>query len=117
MSSQNNCKLPAYSKPLFDLIQSGQRPNNSINVFIGQLAWQKGRVFSVSYPTRTIVLPPWDDPLPFYWPVPTCDVLVHDTGYAETNYLEDLVFSLLRDGASIVRTVSPEFLLTVFHKE
>lgn len=110
-------KLPPFGKSLNEIVQKGFRPTNSINLFIGHNAWNKGQNFSISYPTRTLVLPPWLSPSNFYWPVTQCDVLIFDTGYADIKYVEDLVFSLYSDRADIVRYISPEFTLTVYRKE
>jgi hypothetical protein len=110
-------KFLPYSKPLADLIKSGFAPSNDVNVFLGQNAWAKGKKFAVSYPERTLVLPPWENPSDFYWPVKECDVLVCDTGYAELDYLHDLALCLYESAASIVRMISPDFKITIYHKE
>ncbi len=110
-------KLPPYAKPLFELQQNGSRPSNSVNIWIGANAWKKGRAFSASMPSRTIVLPPWLSPFEFYWPVKGCDILINDTGQSEVDYIEDIVCCLYTDGADIVRYVAPNFQLTLFHKD
>ena len=99
-------KIPPYGKPLAELIKSGKTPNNSINLFIGNLAWQKGKNFSVSCPERTLIIPPWDAPYLYWWPVNSCDVIIFDTGYAEQDYINDLVECLYTDGADIARYIS-----------
>ena len=109
--------IPPYSKPLHDLQLTGHAPKNSVYIWIGNNAWIKGKSFSASQPTRNIVLPPWDAPEKYKWPVFECDILIQDTGYAELDYVTDLVFCLYQDGASIVRYVAPDFTLTVFHKD
>lgn len=106
-----------YSKPLRDLIASGYAPSNDVNIFLGQYAWRNGKSFAIFHPDRTIILPPWENPNDFYWPVRECDVLVFDTGYAESDYLHDLAFCLYESEACAVRMICPDFKLTVYHKE
>ena len=110
-------KIPPYALPLLRLQQDGVPPRNSINIFIGDKSWQKGKSFSVTYPTRTITLPPWKSPANYQWPVMDCDILIHDTGYASTDYLDDLVYCLYKSGALIVRSIAPDFSLTVYEKD
>lgn len=112
-----NMKLPPYAKPLYELITSGFHPNNDINVFIGNKAWNKGKAFSVSFPERTCLVPPWDSPCSYYWPVNNCDILVVDTGYANSDYLYELAECLYEHCAKIVRVISPDFKLSIYHKE
>jgi len=106
---KNMKKIPPYGKPLFDLLSSGSRPKNDINLFIGYKAWEKGKAFSISYPCRTLTLPPWCNPVVYCWPVQDCDVLIFDTGYAEERYLTDLSGALFEDGASKIRCVNTDF--------
>lgn len=110
-------KLPPFGKALEDLQSQGKAPTDTINVWIGNKAWEKGTGFAKSMPTRTLVLPPWEDPESYYWPINGCDMLIHDTGFAELDYLKDLAYCLYRDGADIVRCLTPDFQLIVFHKE
>lgn len=110
-------KLPPYARPLHDLISSGVRPSNDVYVLIGQHAWQKGKNLSVSYPNRIITLPPWNSPFSYYWPVNDCDILVCDTGYANSDYLLELAQCLYEHDATIVRVISPEYKLSIYHKE
>lgn len=110
-------KLPPYGKPLYELQQKGSRPANSINIWIGRKAWHKGQAFSQSMLFRTLVLPPWLSPISYLWPVKQCDVLIHDTGYADEPYVEELVYCLYMDEADKVRLLSPNYNLTVYHKE
>ena len=110
-------KFLPYSKPLSDLIKSGSAPSNDVNLFIGNHAWKKGASFSVMYPQRTLIIPPWNNPSNYYWPVFQCNILIFDTGYAEDDYLEDLIICLYENDASKVRMISPDFTLTVYHKE
>lgn len=109
--------LLPFSKPLSDLIDSGVAPSNDVNVFIGMHALKKSEAFAVSYPQRTIALPPWHNPLGYYWPVSECSILVIDTGYAEPDYLNDLAASLYEADATIVRMITPDFELKIYHKE
>lgn len=110
-------KLPPFGKGLNALIESGQRPNNDVLLFIGNNALSKGNGFSVSYPDRTLVLPPWLSPETYYWPVIGCDALITDTGFAEDDYIEDLVLCLFAHGANVCRFISHDSTFTKFEKE
>ena len=110
-------KLPPYGKPLADLIASGNRPSNSINLFIGTKAWDKGKAFSISYPTRTLILPAWLSAITYYWPVKACDILIHDTSYSDPEYVDELVYALYQHDADIVRFINDEKKLITYHKE
>lgn len=110
-------RIPPFGKPLAQLIEDGFRPNNSINLFIGMNAWQKGQNFSKSYPTRTLILPPWHSSLSYYWPVKDCDILIFDTGYAENKYVNELAAALYQHEAEIVRFIDPYDNFIVYHKE
>ena len=110
-------KLPPYGKRLYDLQCQNQHPSNSINLFIGNHAWQKGEAFSRMYPARTLILPPWFSPNEYHWPVNQCDILIFDTGYAEEEYLDELAICLYQSGANIIRYIAPDFSLTIYHKE
>lgn len=110
-------KLPPYARPLKDLQLQNTRPLGSVNVWIGKKAWQKGKSFSSMLPTRNIVIPPWISPNNYEFPVNQCDILIHDTGHAELEYVHELVVCLYEFGADIVRYVAPDFTLTIFHKD
>lgn len=110
-------KLPPFGKGLNALIESGQRPSNSILVYTGNHAWEKGHGFSISYPERLLILPPWLSPETYYWPVTGCDVLITDTGFAEDDYIEDLVLCLFSYGATVCRFISHDYIFTKFTKE
>jgi hypothetical protein len=110
-------KLPPYGKPLYELISKGFKPNNSVNLFIGHNAWKKGEAFSISYPSRTLILPPWLSSVDYFWPVKSCDMLVHDTSYSEQEYINRLVFSLYEHDADIVRVIDSKKNLIIYHKE
>lgn len=106
-----------YSKPLAELIKSGFAPNNDVNIFIGNDAWRKAGVFSISYPERTLALPPWHNPFHYYWPVRECSIIVCDTGYAEPDYLYDLAECLYEHGADKVHLITPDYKFITYHKE
>lgn len=110
-------KYLPYSKPLSDLLERGLTPSNDVNVFIGTDALRKGKSFSISYPERTLALPAWKDPRHYYWPVNECSILIFDTGYADEDYLDDLVFHLFKNEATVVRGITPDFKLNIYHKE
>jgi len=110
-------KLLPYSGLLHKLMKKGLAPINDIYVFIGQDAWKKGKKFYSYYPERTLTLPPWYNPSDYYWPVKECDILVFDTGYANDDYLHDLAICLYEHESTIVRMISPDYDLTIYHKE
>ncbi len=110
-------KLPAFSKELHLLIKNGLRPSNDINLFIGQAAWKKGAAFSISYPNRTMILPPWVSSKEYFWPVKECGVIIFDTGHAEEDYIHEIALSLFAHEASNIYFVSPNHSLTIFKKE
>lgn len=110
-------QIPPYGKALYALQKSGQYPKNSINVWAGAFAWRKAQLFTASCPARTLILPPWENPENYYWPVNKCDVLINNTSPCEDDYIEDLVYELYKGGAEIVRYLSPCLELTVFHQQ
>ncbi len=110
-------KLPPFGKPLADLQAQGVAPKDSVNIFIGNKAWKKGENFSISYPTRTLIIPPWQSPSIYRWPVRDCDILIVDTGYAEPEYITTLAIELYKADAEIVRCITPSFKIVVYLKE
>lgn len=110
-------KIAPFGKPLNDLITSGNKPDNSVYLFMGENAWEKGRGSAVSRPTRTLILPPQESPHYYHWPVKDCDILIFDTSNSYESRVEELVACLFKDGAEIVRYVSSDFKLTVFKKD
>lgn len=108
-------KLPPYSKNLYELIKKGGRPPSYVTLYIGLDAWNKGKYFSNEYPDRILVLPAWECPSIYFWPVKGCDVLIYDTGYADEDYVNDLTASLFIYEANIVFFSSHE-LFTTFKK-
>ncbi len=109
-------KFLPYSKPLSELQQRGQIPNNDVYLFIGNHAWRKAKGFAVSYPERTLALPAWFCPGEYHWPVNQCDILIIDTGFAEDDYLNDIAYHLYINGANVVRCITPDDKLLVFRK-
>lgn len=110
-------KIPPYGKPLKDLLNSGQLPDNSVYLYIGNEAWEKGQLSSICQPFRTLILPPAHSPLIYDWPVNGCDILMVETSPVDTDYIETLVSILFSYGALIVRLISNNFLLTVYKKD
>ena len=99
-------KLPPFSS----LITSETK---YIFVFIGHKAWQYARAWQ----KFAIALPPWLNPFDFTWPVNGRHIAVFDTGYAEEDYIEDLVRALFKNGAIEVLTLSPDYQPLVFKKD
>lgn len=111
-------KTLPYGKPLTDLQNSGFKPaNNAIYVWIGINAWKKGAAFSISYPTRNLVLPPYESPFIYHWPVKECDILLYDTGNCDDDYIEEIAYCLLQSDANKVHYISPDYEFKYFHKE
>jgi hypothetical protein len=109
-------KLPPYARPLHDLISSGVRPSNDVYVFTGEHAWEKGKNISISYPDRTIVLPPWLSPFTYYWPVKDCDMLIVDR-FSESFYIDEVAICLYEFGARIVHFIDFDDTFITYHKE
>ena len=107
-------QIPPYARALYALQKSGKQPTNTVIVWMGAFAWKKGQAFINSNPTRTLVLPPWENPRNYYWPVNKCDVLIYNTSPCDIEYVEDLVYELYKCGADIVRYESPFYVLTVY---
>lgn len=110
-------KIPPYSKNLFALQRQGLRPTGTINIWLGNEAWQKGKQGSIYKPLRTLILPPWECPTIYQWPVNQCDIDIIDTGFAQIDYVEDLAYCLYLAGADRVRFTDSDYKLTVYHKE
>lgn len=110
-------KLPPYGKNLFQLQQQGLKPNYTIFIWIGNNAWSMARHTIDIRPDRTLLIPPWECPTGFMWPVNGCRVLIVDTGWAEDAYLNDLTYCLYQGGAGIVFCNTPDSDLIIFHKE
>lgn len=108
-------KLPPYSKPLNYFLNSGKKPKNDIYFFCGWNAWEKAKAFS-KY-RFTLVLPPYEVPFIYKWPVNGCDVLVFEGGNLETRDIEEIAFCLLKDGAAIVRAVNANNEIAIYRKE
>lgn len=110
-------KLPPFGKPLKDLLNSGQLPNNSVYLYIGNEAWDKGKISSYYRPTRTLILPPDCSPLLYKWPVNGCDILMIETTFLDTGYIENFVNILFEYGATRVTLIDIELFLTIYKKD
>lgn len=110
-------KIPPFSKPLKALLESGYKPNNDIYLYTGIKAWEKGKSSSICRPTRTLVLPPFDRPNQYSWPIQGCDILFHDTGGSPEEYIELTAFYLLEYGAEIIRCISMDYSYFATYKK
>ena len=110
-------KLPPYGKPLKALLEQGQLPNNSVYLYIGEKAWDKGYLSSISRPTRTLILPPSEFPIIYDWPVKGCDILMIETTPCDTGSIENLVDILFIYGAEKITLISTDFLSTLYKKD
>lgn len=99
-----NKKLAPFSKPLNELLLKGQRPKFFISLFIGIHAWADGLAHRAEYPTRTITLPPWQDPREYQYPVNDCFVVIAESfaAMAEDEYVRDLAKELYKSKAKCV---------------
>jgi hypothetical protein len=112
-----NKKLPPFSKPLFDLLMSGAMPVNSVYLFSGHMAWQKGTAFSKSHPERTMVLPPFHTPFIYYWPVMGCEILFIETDLHERNASEEVIHCLFEHEAEKIIRITHQFETVIYRKE
>ncbi len=110
-------KVPPFGKPLKELLQSGELPTNSIYLYIGNKAWERGKKSSISRTSRTLILPPNESPLIYDWPVNGCDILMIETSPIDTESIEHLVAILFGNGATKVTLISFDFLLTIYKKD
>ena len=65
-------KSPPYAGRVIQSINEGY--NNCLYLFIGANAWKKGSAFNMSQPT--LLLPPYEDPGIYFWPVRNYDILI-----------------------------------------
>jgi hypothetical protein len=110
-------KVAPYGKPLKALLESGQLPNNSVYLYIGNNAWDKGSLSAISRPTRTLILPPNESPLAYAWPVTGCDILMIETSPVDTEYIENFVNLLFRYGATKVTLIQTDLLSIIYKKD
>lgn len=109
-------KLPPYAKNLLEQISKGVVPSKFIYLWIGNKAWDLANRMSLLLPDRTLLLPPWLPAYDYHWPVSLCKILIVDTGYAEQDYIQEIVYSLYKNGAVEVRFLCPNFDLTIYKK-
>ena|ERR1035437_1674323 len=109
-------KLPPFGTYLHYFYSNNlPMPKNSVYIFIGHKASRKAENFQISRP-GAMCLPPYECPSTYFWPVKDCDILIFDTGWPDQNYLDDLVCCLYQYDALVVRSISPEFKLTIHDK-
>ena len=106
----------AYSSLNF-FISKGYKPKDTIKIFIGTRAWQEAKEALEDYPVSTLVLPPWDCPKLYKWPVMQCSVIIKDTAGAEKDYLRDLAICLYRGGAETVSAIKLDQSITIYQRE
>ena len=110
-------KVAPYGKPLKALLESGQLPNNSVYLYIGDKVWDKGKLSAISRPTRTLILPPNESPLAYAWPVSGCDILMIETSPVETEFIESFADILLSYGATKVTLIQTDLLSIIYKKD
>ncbi len=110
-------KIPPYGKPLKELLQQGQLPNNSVYLYLGDLAWEKGKSSSICRPTRTLILPPKHSAIDYEWPVMGCDILMIETSKLPQHYIEDTVYILFNYGATKVTLINIDMTSVIYKKD
>jgi len=110
-------KVPPYGKPLKALLEQGQLPNNSVYLYIGQKAWDKGQLSAISRPTRTLILPYGQSPLLYEWPVNGCDILMIETSPIDTEYIENFANLLFSYGAIKIVLINVNLLSITYEKD
>lgn len=91
-------KNPPYAKRVSQSIQEGY--SNCLYMFIGYDAWERARNFTMSRPT--LLLPPYEDPSLYKWPVEGYEVLVLEREAFDDEFLNDLAYWLYEDCATKV---------------
>jgi len=110
-------KIPPYGKPLKELLQSGQKPSNSVYLYIGKDGWKKAENTFLSRPTRTMLLPNNHRASDYDWPVSGCDILIIETSPLTDQYIEDVVQTLFIQGAIKVTLISVDFSTVIYEKD
>ena len=110
-------KPPPFGKPLKALLENAQLPTNSVYIYIGNKAWEKGKNSSVMRPNRTLILPPDESPLAYDWPVNGCDILMIETSKLDKYYIEWIVDTLFAYAANRIVLISVEMLSTIYKKD
>jgi hypothetical protein len=110
-------KIPPFGKPLKALLDAGALPNNSIYLYIGKFAWQKGKSSSICRPARTLILPSSERPIDYMWPVRDCDILIIETSPQKATYIEDVVYILFKHEAFKVTVITVDFIPTVYKRD
>lgn len=108
-------KIPPYGKALFKAQQQGLRPKDNIFVIAGSCAWQYGKGFQFNFPDRVLIIPPWIDPVTYFWPVRDCFVLIVEAAFTYSDYVDSIASALFRDNASRVDFFSSETLEHIFY--
>jgi hypothetical protein len=109
-------QLP-FSKPLRELQAKGLVPTNDVMIIIGNHAWRKAKNLSISFPERVLALPPWNNPLDYYFPVQNCSTMIVDTGFVNDDYLTDLARCLYEHDATKVFFISHDDKFSIIYKE
>jgi hypothetical protein len=110
-------KVPPYGRPLKTLLSCDLLLTNSVYLYIGENAWEDGKMSSICRPMRTLVLPPHTSPLLYEWPVYGCDIMIIETTLVPTTEIEHLVKVLFSYGATGVSLVSVDFSSTFYKKD
>jgi len=106
-------KILPFGAELSFLIKNGYKPSSPINIYIGFKSWQEGKENYIISPLATLVLPPWECPFEYFWPVKKCHVIVNDYG-ASQDYLDDVFFSLIEHEVSLICHTNLEQVTTIY---
>lgn len=110
-------RTPPFGKLLERLLLSGQKPNNSVYLYLGYHAWAKGKSSSVSRPKNTLILPIDKSVYDYDWPVMGCEILIIETSNLKTEYVENVVQHLFDYGASKALLISQNLSITSYKKD
>jgi len=110
-------KLAPYGKPLKALLKVGSIPKNDVYVYVGNHAWEKGKISIKTKPDRTLILPPKHFPQQYEWPVNGCDILLIETSKLEKSFIEDMVYILFIYGAKQIITISQDLQSCFYEKD
>jgi len=94
-------KLPPFGSLLKAFLELNVELNVCPYLFCGKDAWKESKEF-ISRGQLTLCLPPDKSADEYEWPVKGLKIIVYDTGDSSREYLEYLIYQLLKDGAKIV---------------
>ena len=106
-------KTPPYARLIVDMHRDKMKPDNTITIHLGKLAWHKCKAQEEG-PNYHILLPPGEDPNAYQWPVNENDVIIMCWEWQDGPTIRDLTKKVLDSGASFVVVMNPDFTSTRF---